>query len=97
MSDQLLKGYRLEKHLQSGLGMIVVLLIAWVGISLNDLQKNAAGTAVAVSAIQDDIRIIKLQNRSAYPRDEAQRVWGEHKNDFRDLAKRVHTIEVKGT
>ncbi len=91
------KGYLIEKHLQSCLGMIGVLLIAWVGMSLNELQKNAAGTAVAVGMIQDDIRTIKLQNLTAYPKDEAQRAWGEHRNDFRDLAKRVHRIELKGT
>lgn len=91
------KGSIVTKHLQSGLSTMVVLLIAWVGVSLSDLQQNAAGTAVAVDAIKDDIRIIKLQNLNSYPKDEAQREWGEHKNDYRDLAKRVHKIEVKGT
>lgn len=97
MSEQSVKVHLLEKHFQSGLSMIVVFLIAWVGWTLNDLQKEAAGTAVAVSVIKDDIRAIKLQNLTAYPKDEAQRAWGEHRNDFRDLAKRVHSIELKGT
>ena len=91
------KGSIFEKYLQSGLGTLGVLLIAWVGVSLNELQKDAAGTAVAVGHIEDDIRTIKLQNLKAYPKDEAQRTWSEHKKDFRSLAGRVRIIEATRT
>jgi hypothetical protein len=86
----------LEKHVQSGLGMIMVLLLAWAGVSLNELQKQAAMTAVEVTRIKDDISEIKAQNRSVYTRAEAVYVWGEHREDFRRLTDRVRLVEVTG-
>lgn len=86
----------LERRLQSVLCMLIVMLAAWAGTSLNSLQTEAAKTSEQVASIKEDIAELKERGMEAYPKSDARREWGEHERDFRILADRVRKIELTG-
>lgn len=86
----------LEKHGLSILALIIVALLTWVGVTLNELQKNSATTATEMSYIKNDIQNIKQQNRSIYTKAEAQAAWGEYRKDMRAIEERIRSLEIGG-
>jgi len=52
---------RFERHLQTGIAAVIVGLVMWVGISINDVSRSQAGMIVEIRVLQEDVDEIRKQ------------------------------------
>lgn len=86
-----------ERHLQTGIQILLVALLAWAGIELVNLGKSTAvlqERLVYQGQLINDLRS-ELRDWSGlyYRKSDAEREIGSLKNDVRRLNERVHDLE----
>jgi len=85
----------LEGHFQTFISAIGVCILTWMGASLNDLQKNAATTAVDINYIKGEVENMKAVASKIYTTDSALVDWAESKQEFKDLRTRLRGLEIR--
>lgn len=80
----------LERHIQSAIGVVLVGLVAWVGLSINQQGASIAALNERVSNLQDQIVYMRddLRERtvSRYSKDDAKR-------DLAVINDRINSLE----
>lgn len=87
-----------ERHLQTGLVMIVIGLMGWVGITTSDTSRGMATLGERVSWMGDTIKELKTQLAAQaadrYTRKDAQRDYTQYMRRFQAIEARVTKLEV---
>ena len=59
------KGSEMENHLQSGIALIILALITWVGVTMQDLQKSNIKLSTKFGDMQEDTNELKVEFKQA--------------------------------
>ena len=86
-----------ERHLQTGLAVIVVSLIGWVGITTLEISRTSAVTAVRMdmmaAALTDLKKQVRASSKDRYTRQDAQRDYTQNMRRFEGIEKRITALE----
>lgn len=82
-----------ERQLQTGVSIVMVGLLGWAGLSLNELQKSAATMAVEIQHIKDRLQAVDIENNDIYTQTQATRDWAKNQQDLSELKRRIWKLE----
>ncbi len=83
-----------ERHLQAGVSLIGIALLGWAGITLNELQQDAAAMAVEVRYITAEMQVIKQQTNQVYTEAQAVRDWARNEIEMNKIRDRIRELEL---
>jgi len=87
-----------ERHLQTGLAVIVISLIGWVGITTLEISRTSAVTAVRMDMMAEALKDLKKQmynsSKNRYTRQDAQRDYTQNMRRFESIEKRITLLEA---
>lgn len=86
----------IERHFQTVISAVGIAILTWMGVSLNELQKNSATTTVELEYIKLEVNRIGALSGNIYTTEQARRDWAENKEDLDSLDIRVRALELKG-
>jgi len=99
-----------ERHLQTGLAVLVIGLMGWVGITTSDTSRISAVTSARLdlmaeaTAIRMDLmaealtdlkKQVRLSSKNRYTRQDAQRDYTQNLRRFETIEKRITKLESK--
>ena len=86
-----------ERHLQTGLAVIVISLIGWLGMTTLETSRISAVTAARMDMMVDALVDLKKQVRTSskgrYTRQDAQRDYTQNMRRFESIEKRITVLE----
>lgn len=85
----------MERHAQTLISLVIAGLIGWVGLSLQELQNNAAAVAVEIQNIKSEVSVIRTQSANQYSIAQAARDWDRNRRELDDLRTRIRDLERK--
>jgi len=83
----------LERHVQTLLGIIVVGLISWTGVSLNSMQQNVAGMIVKIEQLQSEVSHLRQLSSDRYTSQQAGNDWGRNRVEMDEIRQRLREVE----
>lgn len=85
----------LERHVQTVLGVIVVGLISWTGVSLNKMQQNVAGMTVKIEQLQTEVAYLRQFSADRYTSQQAGNDWNRNRVEMDEIRQRLRAVERK--
>lgn len=85
----------LERHVQTLLGVIVVGLISWTGVSLNSMQQNVAGMIVKIEQLQSEVAYLRQFSADRYTAQQAGNDWSRNRVEMDEIRQRLREVERK--
>lgn len=93
MSD--IKISNFERHLQAAVSIVGIGLLTWAGLTLNQLQQDAAAMAVEVKYITAEMQVIKQQTNEVYSQSQAARDWAKNEIELNKIRDRIRDLELQ--
>jgi len=85
----------LERHVQSLIGVLVVGLLGWVGLTLQTMTESVARLEEKVAGLERQLDFLQGQTRDRYTRGDATRDFDVMRKVLDDHADRIKTLEKR--
>lgn len=82
-----------EKHIQTVVVIITAGLIAWAGMSLQEVHKSIASMTVQISTLQSEVTTLREISQGQYTQAEASKDWGRYYQDMKEVRERIRALE----
>lgn len=84
-----------EQHIQTGIQILIVALLAWFGMSVQSLQVSVAGLKAEQANLSAEISRLRDSSRDSYSGSQARSDLTEIRNELRNLDRRLTTVESR--
>ena len=84
-----------EQHVQTGIQLLIVALLAWFGMSVQSLQVSVAQLRAEQENLSAEISRLRDANRDPYPGSQARTDLNVIRDELRSLDRRMTILESR--